>query len=82
MTKRAASLARNRTGPATSSGVPQRFSGVRVRIGSLRAGSFCSASVSGVAIQPGAIALTRMPSAAYAIASDFVSCAMPPLLAD
>ena len=47
----------------------------------LRAGSSCSVCVSGVAIQPGATALTRMLSAAYAIASDLVSCPTPPLLA-
>ena len=57
-------LARKNTGPATSSGVPKRLSGVRARIGPLRAGSSCSACVSGVAIQPGATALTRMPSSA------------------
>ena len=32
----------------------------------------------GVSIQPGAIALTRMPSSAQATASDFVSCTTPP----
>jgi hypothetical protein len=31
----------------------------------------------GVSIQPGAIALTRMPSSAQATASDFVSCTTP-----
>jgi hypothetical protein len=35
-------------------------------------------TVMGVSIQPGASALTRMPSSAQATASDFVSCTMPP----
>jgi len=48
---------------------------------SLRAGSSCSACVKAVVIHPGAIAFTRICSAAYAIASDLVSCATPPLLA-
>lgn len=36
----------------------------------------------GVSIQPGATALTRMPSTAHAMASDFVNWATPPLLAE
>ena len=62
--KLAAGVHKNTAACATSCGVPQRPRGVRARIGPLRAGSSCSACVSGVAIQPGAMALTRMPSAA------------------
>ena len=62
--KAAAGVHRNTAARATSSGVPQRASGVRARMGPARAGSSCSAWVSGVAIQPGATALTRMPSGA------------------
>src|SRR6185437_15770550 len=78
---RAAGEQRNTATPAMSSGSAQRRSGVRPTIALLRAGSSCKAFVSGVRTQPGAIALTRMPSSAYASASDFVSCATPPLLA-
>src|SRR3978361_1334184 len=72
---------KNITGPATSSGVPQRFIGVRETICAEPAGSCCSAAVRFEVIQPGATALTRICSGAQAIASDLVSCAMPPLLA-
>ena len=37
--------------------------------------------VSSVSIQPGSTALTWMLSRAHALAADFVSCTMPPLLA-
>ena len=67
--------------PATSSGRPQRASGVRSRIASPRRHRRASGAVIAVAIQPGAMALTRMPSGAQAMASDLVSCATPPLLA-
>ena len=80
VTKRAAGEERKIAAPATSSGVPQRPSGVRARIGPTR-GVVLQRLRHGRSIQPGAIALTRMSSAAQAIASDFVSCAMPPLLA-
>jgi hypothetical protein len=72
---------KNNTGPATSSGVPHLASGVRERITADLAESSRNASVSGVSIQPGATALTRIPSGAHAAASDLVSCAIPPLLA-
>ncbi len=78
---RAAGEQRKTAAPAMSSGRAQRASGVRASIAALRCGSSCSACVKFVATQPGAIALTRMPSGAYAMASDFVSCATPPLLA-
>ena len=45
-------------------GCPSAPAAVRARMGPARAGSSCSAWVSGVAIQPGATALTRMPSGA------------------
>ena len=72
---------KNNTGPATSSGVPHLASGVRERIAADLVASARNASVSGVSIHPGATAFTRIPSAAHAAASDFVSCAIPPLLA-
>ena len=81
MTKAAAGEQRKITAPATSAGLPQRLSGVRLRIARDRAGSSWSAWVSGVAIQPGAMALTRMPSVAQAMARLLVSWATPPLLA-
>jgi hypothetical protein len=61
--------------PVMSSGLPQRPSGVRDSntrdecFGSCRARADCS-----VTMKPGAIALTRMPSSAQAMASDLVSC--------
>src|SRR5215216_85421 len=76
---RAASLARNNAGPAISSGVPQRPSGVRSRMARLRALSERAGTVIGVSIQPGAIALTRILLAAQATANDFVSCTTPAL---
>ena len=81
MIKDAASEQRNSTGPATSSGLPQRARAVRAE--QLRG--------------PGRIVLERLrqrsrdpaggdgvnanPFAAQASASDRVSCAIPPLLA-
>src|SRR5256885_899358 len=74
---------RNTAMPARSSGVPQRPAGVRFRMRSLRPGTCRRASrVSSVSIQPGRIALTWMLSLAQAVASDFVSCTMAPLLAE
>src|SRR5437868_5669031 len=81
VTNRAAGELRNTTAPATSAGSAQRPCGVRAKIAALRSVSSCSVWVNAVRTHPGASALTRMPSAAYAIASDFVSCATPPLLA-
>ena len=78
MTKRAASERRKSTTPATSSALPQRRIGVRATIASERDTSAIAGAVSGVSIQPGAMALARMPSAAQATAIDFVSCATPP----
>src|SRR5262249_29517587 len=72
---------RNRAAPATSSGRPQRPSGVLATIASDRDGSSNSGLVSAVWIQPGCSALTRIPSDAQAIANDLVSWATPPLLA-
>lgn len=81
VTNCAAGEHKNTAAPAMSRGSPHRASGVRARIASLRSGSSRSARVSGVRTHPGAMALTRIPSAAYASASDLVSCATPPLLA-
>ncbi len=74
----AAGEPRNMTAPATSAGLPQRPSGVLATIAAERAGSSVRGRVSAVSIQPGAIALTRIPSDAQAIASDFVNWATPP----
>ena len=68
MIKDAASEQTNITGPATSSGLPQRASAVLPSSCADLAGSSWSACVSGVAIQPGAMAFTRMPSLAHASA--------------
>ncbi len=56
MTKEAASEARNMTGPAISSGRPQRPNGVRWMMVSDRAGSSRRRCVNVVAIHPGATA--------------------------
>ena len=66
---------------ATSSGCPQRSAGSRSRIFLARSGLFLAPLAMRVSIQPGATALTRMPSAAQATASDLVICTTPPLLA-
>src|ERR1700730_12429414 len=55
---------RNTTEPVMSSTSPQRPRGVRARIAPLFWASSRTVAVSGVAIQPGATALTRIPSAA------------------
>src|ERR1700723_767254 len=77
--KRAASEQRNTAAPATSPGLPQRCIGVRPRMAADRLSSSTRPRVSSVAIQPGAMAFTRMPSAAQATASALVNCATPPL---
>ena len=70
---------RNATGPASSSGWPTRPSGVRLMKPASRSGSLRVDSVIAVAITPGAIALTRMPSGASSRASAWVSDFTPPL---
>src|SRR5258705_3174179 len=75
VTNAAACEHKNITGPATSSGVPQRFIGVRATICAEPAGSCCSAAVRLDVIHPGANALTRTWSGAQAIARDVVNCA-------
>lgn len=77
----AADEQRNSAAPLKSAGFPHRPSGVRSTIARLRDGSSRSDFVNSVSIHPGAIALTRIPSAAQAIASDLVNCTTPPLLA-
>ena len=71
----------NNTGPATSSGRPSGPWGSREQAAPSGLDRPASDWVSGVAIQPGATAFTRMPSAAQASARERVSCAIPPLLA-
>src|SRR5258708_8551200 len=44
--------------------------------------SYVSGACIGVLITPGEIALTRMPAAAYSVASDLVTAASPPLVRD
>ena len=72
--KRAASDARNRTAPATSSGSPQRPIGVRASTFATWTGSVRERADCSVTMKPGATALTRTPSGAQAMASDLVSC--------
>src|SRR4030042_1644967 len=77
VTNAAAREASNRAGPAMSIGWPQRPIGVRSKtrwtcVASARARAVCS-----VMMKPGAIALTRTPSAAQAAASDLGSWATP-----
>ena len=62
--KLASSDARNRAGPATSSGVPSRPSGISPRAGSYfctNSGSFRTGWVKRVLMKPGPRALDRMP---------------------
>src|SRR4029079_13925816 len=70
VTNAAASDTRKRTARATSSGSPSRPSGVAPRIASRAASG--RASVSSVAMYPGAMALTRMPREPSSLASDLV----------
>src|SRR6266700_2692161 len=72
------SEARNTAGCAMSSGVPIRPIGMRpVKLAVYSA--FCRASaLSGVAVKPGPIALTRMPIGPSSIASALVSSRTPP----
>src|SRR5690606_25058678 len=68
--------------PARSSGSPKRPAGVRAMIWSYIGWFVFTPCVISVVIQPGTIALTWMFSRAHAVASDFVSCTTPPLLAE
>ena len=77
----AAGEARNRTGPAMSAGSPQRPMGVRRVTAATCAGSVRLRADCWVTMKPGATALTLMPSAAQAMASDLVSCCTAALLA-
>ena len=79
--KAAAGEARKSTGSATSSGCPQRPSGVRALTEATCAGSVRLRADCSVTMKPGAMALTRMPSGAHAMASDLVSCSTAALLA-
>lgn len=67
--------------PARSSGVPQRFIGMRLSTQALRSTSCCKDSVSGVAMYPGLTALTVIWCGAHSTAITRVSWATPPLLA-
>ncbi len=73
--------ARKSTGPASSSGWPTRPSGVCARKRPIASGVSRVTLVMGVAMTPGAMALTRMPSGARSWASARVSCRTAPLLA-
>ena len=67
--------ARKATAAATSSGVPSRPSGMRVK-----SFSFCSGvitSVMAVSMKPGATAFTRTPRGASSLADVFVSPITP-----
>src|ERR1700722_11205250 len=65
--------ARNSAVPASSSGSAQSPAGRRAITLLKNSGLVRPPSLISVLIQPGAIAFTRMPSAANPIASDFVS---------
>src|ERR1035438_9240557 len=69
----AASLARKTAALAISSAVPQRRNVTVATVAGLAAGSSPRLRLRSVAVQPGHRALTRMPSAPHATASDFVS---------
>ncbi len=81
MTKLAPGPQRKAAALATSGASPQRASGVRCMIRRVASTSALSPAPSGVSIQPGAMALTRMRSAAYSQARERVSWTMAPLLA-
>src|SRR3954451_18830648 len=81
LTKDAASDARNTQAPTSSSGAPQRPAGVRRSSHSLKAGSDHSASLSGVRMYPGAIALQLSPCLAQSTAMPLVRFATAPFVA-
>lgn len=62
---------------AISSGWPTRPAGMAPKWSAVSAARMCS--ISGVAITPGATALTRIPSGARSMAIDLVSMSRPPL---
>lgn len=65
---------RNRTAPTSSSGSANLFIKAWANSSSITAGCERDAAVSGVAIRPGAMALTRIPLAARSAANPFVNC--------
>ncbi|MNC99527.1 hypothetical protein D3C83_178500 [compost metagenome] len=72
------SEARNTAGNAMSCGVPIRPNGMRP-VKFTMYSAFCRASaLSGVAVKPGPIALTRIPKGDSSIASALVSIRTPP----
>src|SRR5688572_2684370 len=75
--KLAASEARKTAAPATSSGVPKRRIGVRVRISCPRSVPVSTELLICVGITPGAMALTLMPSRAHSMASVCVRDSTP-----
>jgi len=68
--------------PANILGITPCFIEVRARMAAKRTASSRAPHVSSVSIHPGAIALTRMSSAAQATVSDFVSCTIAPFEAE
>src|SRR3954447_9453792 len=81
LTNDAASEARNTQAPTSSSGAPQRPAGVRRSSHSLNAGSDDSASLSGVRMYPGPIALQLSPCRAQSVAMPLVRFTTAPLVA-
>src|SRR6059058_585652 len=81
LTNDAASEARNTHAPTSSSGDPQRPAGVRRSSHALNSGSDDSASLSGVRMYPGPIALQLSPCRAQSVAMPLVRLATAPLVA-
>src|SRR6056297_2510865 len=67
-----APIAKNAARPATSSGVPIRFNGVRLRTSCLYFSSFKTVKASGVSIYQGTTAFTRICLPAHSAARFFV----------
>ena len=74
-----AALARNKTGPLKSSGVPHLPAGILPKMLCARSASSINAVFISVAMYPGAIALTEMPFPAHSFDRALVSCETPPL---
>src|SRR5215471_15066613 len=81
VTNAAASDARNTAAPASSSTLPNRFIGVRIRNSRPRSVPSSSFRFNGVGKTPGAIAFTVTPRGANSIASCLVNIATAALLA-
>src|SRR5262252_1041659 len=79
--KPACGVQRNKIGPAISSGVPTRPSGMVAKTLSRVGGSFNAGADMSVATQPGATQLMYMPSRASSVESPFTMLITAPLVA-